>query len=131
MHCSRLAAAVAVATQLAAVSGGGFRPPAIPLITTDPFFQTWLFGSAPTDDVVRHWDGRVKQMMGLARIDGVAYRWLGACVNDPTEVLGATRRVENVELDCGLLTYTVLSGVGQQSIDRCNRICYADPRCLA
>lgn len=56
-----------------------FRPPAIPLFTSDPYMQTWLFGDSPTNDTVRHWDGRPKQMAGLARVDGTTYRFLGGC----------------------------------------------------
>ena len=82
MHHQLAALAVALVAQQPG-PGGGFRPPAIPLITT---------GSAPTDDVVRHWDGRVRQMLGLVRVDGVPFRWLGDCVNAPTEGLGPTRR---------------------------------------
>ena len=75
MHHQLAALAVALVAQQPG-PGGGFKK----------------FGSAPTDDVVRHWDGRVRQMLGLVRVDGVPFRWLGDCVNAPTEGLGPTRR---------------------------------------
>ena len=111
---------------------GAFRPPAIPLLTTDPQNQNWVYGSEPTADVVRTVDGRQRQMMGLLRVDGAApHRWLGDCSLAPTEALGPTRAKRNVDLACDLLTYETLSGVGQAGHDTCNRLCYADSRCLA
>jgi hypothetical protein len=113
-------------------AASAFRPPAIPLLTTDPQNQNWLYSSEPTADVVRTVDGRQRQMMGLLRIDGAApHRWLGDCSLAPTEALGATRTERNVDLACDLLTYETLSGVGQAGHDTCNRLCYADSRCLA
>jgi len=40
--------------------------------------QMWLMGDTATSDVVRHWDQRSKQTLGLVRIDGSAYRYLGS-----------------------------------------------------
>ncbi|CAE8739618.1 unnamed protein product [Polarella glacialis] len=72
---------VLFAMLLPLLSGAAFRPPAIPLITTDPYMQTWLMGDTAMSDVVRHWDQRSKEMLGLLRVDGVTYRYLGAIVN--------------------------------------------------
>eukprot|EP01043_Picozoa_sp_COSAG02_P044988 COSAG02_NODE_4070_length_5834_cov_2.914908_3_plen_567_part_00 len=109
-----------------------FRPPAIPLLTTDPQNQNWVYGSEPTADVVRTVDGRQRQMVGLLRVDGGApHRWLGDCSLAPTAALGPTRTEHNVDLACDLLTYETLGGVGQAGHDTCNRLCYADRRCLA
>ena len=35
-----------------------FRPAAIPLLTTDPFMQTWMRGDTATSTSVNHWDGQ-------------------------------------------------------------------------
>jgi hypothetical protein len=111
---------------------GSFRPPAIPLLTADPQNQNWVYGSEPTSDVVRTVDGRQRQMTGLLRVDGGApHRWLGDCSPAPVEELGPTRATHNVDLTCDLLTYESLGGVGQAGHDTCNRLCYADRRCLA
>lgn len=61
-----------------------FRPPAIPLLTTDPFTQTWIRGDTSTSATISHWDGAEKQMLGLLSIDGSYYRFLG---NDSTPAL--------------------------------------------
>lgn len=58
-------------------SGFTFRPPAIPLITADPFMQTFVGGDTSVSDTIRHWDGAPKEMMGLIRIDNQSYGFLG------------------------------------------------------
>jgi hypothetical protein len=72
-------AAVTLATAANAELIANFRPPAIPLLTTDPYMQTWMMGDSITDDIVRHWDQTPKEMMGMVRVDGKSHRFLGAC----------------------------------------------------
>ena len=87
----RLAAGAAVAGLLlanaarAALSTDAqpFRPPAVPLVTFNPFLSIWSEADHLTDNATRHWTGREHSLVSLIRIDGKAYRLMG---NDPTNV---------------------------------------------
>ena len=54
-----------------------FRPTAIPLMTTDPFFSVWSFSDRLVDDSTRHWTGRRQSMLGVLTVDGVPCRFMG------------------------------------------------------
>ncbi|MRN54696.1 glutaminase family protein [Paenibacillus monticola] len=53
------------------------RPPAIPLVTVDPYFSVWSMADSLSDDFTRHWTGKRNAMTGLVIIDGNPYRFAG------------------------------------------------------
>ena len=53
------------------------RPPAIPLVTIDPYTSIWSRGDRLTDDWPRHWTGTKMALYAVVRVDGVAYRLMG------------------------------------------------------
>ena len=56
------------------------KPPAVPLITREPYMNTWL--RTPTDIAPgvwpEFWNGNVKAITGIATIDNQPYLFMGA-----------------------------------------------------
>ena len=53
------------------------RPPAVPLVLCDPYFNVWSFSDNLYDDCSRHWTGERNAMTGLLNVDGVVFRFAG------------------------------------------------------
>jgi len=53
------------------------RPPAVPLVTHDPYFSIWSFSDGLADDWPRHWTGTVHALASMVRVDGRPFRLMG------------------------------------------------------
>jgi hypothetical protein len=65
-----------------------FRAPAVPLFVQTPYLNTWLCGDRLADEAPKLWNGQVKGMAGMLKIDGKGYRFLGL----PSSPLPALRQ---------------------------------------
>jgi hypothetical protein len=59
-------------------AGGDFRPPAVPLVTHNPFLSIWSEADHLNDATTKHWTRHDHSLVSLIRIDGRAYRLMGA-----------------------------------------------------
>jgi hypothetical protein len=67
------------------------RPPAVPLVTHDPYFSVWSFSDQLADDRTRHWTGAFHGMVGMVRVDGRPYRLMGQSYGPLPEPMRQTR----------------------------------------
>jgi hypothetical protein len=70
-------AVVCVLAAAAATCQAPLRPPAVPLVTHDPYFSVWSFDNRLTDNWSRHWTGSIQAMCGMAMIDKRPWRFAG------------------------------------------------------
>jgi hypothetical protein len=111
--CAMIAGCVLsfLASNLHAASANSFRPPAVPLVTFDPYLSIWSDADRLTDDSTRHWTRREHSLASLIRIDGKVFRLMGknpseapALPQTKVQVL-PTRTIydfENGEIHCTL-----------------------------
>jgi hypothetical protein len=54
-----------------------FRPPAVPLVTSDPYLSIWSAADRLSERNTTHWTGRPQSLLSAVRIDGKTFRLMG------------------------------------------------------
>ncbi|GIN58381.1 hypothetical protein J8TS2_27000 [Lederbergia ruris] len=79
--------------------GNSLRPPAVPLVTVDPYFNAWSNADHLYDDHVHHWtydkngQSGIFGMVGMIRIDGEVWRFMGQ-VPDTEQELNVLEQIQ-------------------------------------
>lgn len=68
---------------LGCVSGLTFRPPAVPLAVSSPFFSIWSFNAGQLASQTTFWHGESATLDSLIRVDGVTHTLMGAASFPP------------------------------------------------
>ncbi len=73
-----VAAFLTITFCIAAAVRADFRPPAVPLVTYNPFLSIWSESNHLNDATTKHWTRHDHSLVSLIRIDGKTYRLMGA-----------------------------------------------------
>lgn len=69
---------LALATAVVTTNAQELRAPAYPLITHTPYQSVWSAGNELNSVATQHWSGKEQSLIGLVKVDGEVYRFLGA-----------------------------------------------------
>jgi hypothetical protein len=103
------------------------RPPAVPLVTHDPYFSIWSFGDELAGSWPKHWTGAVHALCSVVRVDGQGYRLVGM---EPKDVPAAkqtalrvlpTRTIYRFEAGPVRFTLTFTTPVLPEDLDLVSR----------
>lgn len=104
------------------------RPPAVPLVTHDPYFSVWSMNDNLAGERTKHWTGAVNGMVGMIRIDGKPYRFMGQSYSPLPEAIKQislevlpTRTIYQFEASGVRLALTFMSPLLPDDLDAMSR----------
>ncbi len=77
-----------LASPRASLAASQLRPPAVPLVACDPYFSVWSQSNVLWESSTTHWTGTQQRLAAIVRVDGHAYRLMGAT----PQTLAATKQ---------------------------------------
>ena len=122
-----LGAASAATAAAPAAEAAALRPPAVPLVTHDPYFSIWSFGDDLAGSWPKHWTGTAHALCSVALVDGKPYRLMGL---EPKDVPAArqtglavlpTRTIYRFEAGGVRLTLTFTTPLLPEDLDLVSR----------
>jgi hypothetical protein len=102
------------------------RPPAVPLVTHDPYFSIWSMSDQVNTSETRHWTGSEQPLGGFVSIDGKGYRFLGggrdgAAMKQMSVQVTPTRTLYRFEQDPIKLDLLFFTPAFMESLDTLSR----------
>src|ERR1700686_2465512 len=91
------------------------KAPDYPLLTHNPYFSIWSFTDELNASSTKHWTGTKQSLIGIAKVDGKSYRFLGKDSSIENEkILPATQKYVNMnatqtvyQFACGSIDLTI------------------------
>ncbi len=84
--------------------------PAYPLLTHSTYFSVWSFSDTLNSQATRHWTGKSQSLVGLVRVDGRVYRFLGAGGPDDSAAMAAPATQQWVSVNATQTIYQFACG---------------------
>jgi len=83
------------------------KAPAYPLIAHDPYFSIWSFTDKLNESQTKHWTGKEQPLIGIVKVDGKAYNFLGLS-EDQKDITPAVQK--SVQITATQTTYQFICG---------------------
>ncbi len=117
------ALSIGLAAATFAAPPAAFRPPAVPLVTFNPYLSVWSEADHLTDSPTRHWTRHEHSLNSLIRIDGKAFRLMGDSPKDVTALpqvsveVAPTRSIYNFDDSHVHVTLTFMTAALPHDLD--------------